>query len=242
MKYLLPLTLLAAAAVGATRESTTVRAGSLPADHALRAPHVTPPWLTAAWSPEVEMALTDGEGEDPHAGLYAADGQDPHAGLYAAEGAGSEMCPRLDGDLPDQPDGAGVIRADTDPHAAPHGRHALLQAGIEPRVVVPSNAANARTIAQVYAQRTSLAEHVIRVRATVIKRTDGILGKSYLHLWDGSAAPETDEDDLTVTTTAEFEIGETVELEGRLLIDQDLGLGYSYSALLDGATRVTATR
>jgi hypothetical protein len=114
----------------------------------------------------------------------------------------------------------------------------LLQAGLEPRVIVASNAANGRTIAQLYAERAGLAEHVVRVRGTVIKRTDGILGKTYLHLWDGSAAPETEADDLTVTTTDEFEIGETVELEGRLLIDQDLGVGYRYAALLDGATRI----
>jgi hypothetical protein len=118
----------------------------------------------------------------------------------------------------------------------------LLQAGLEPAVVLPSSAANGHTIAQLHAQRTALAEHLVRVRGTVTKRTDGVLGKTYLHLWDGSATRETGEDDLTVTTTDEFEIGETVELEGRLLIDQDLGLGYRYAALLDSATRIAVVR
>jgi hypothetical protein len=127
-----------------------------------------------------------------------------------------------------------------DPHAASVGRAALLQAGLEPRSVLPSDAANGHTIADIHAKRASLSEHSIRVRGTVIKRTDGILGKSYVHLWDGSAGPETNADDLTITTTDEFQIGETVEVEGRLLVDRDLGLGYRYSALLDGATRVAA--
>jgi len=243
MKYVLSLALVAAAAVGATRDYTTARAGAPRTDEVLRAKRqATVPWLRDAWSSSVELASMDVDGADPHAGLYAADSEDPHAGLYAAED-GSGMCPRLDGDLTEQPDGAEVITAESDPHAAAVGRAALLQAGLEPRVVVPSNAANGRTIAQLYAQRAALAEQVVRVRGTVIKRTDGILGKTYLHLWDGSAARENGEDDLTVTTTTDgFEIGETVELEGRLLIDLDLGLGYRYSALLDGAERIAVTQ
>jgi hypothetical protein len=215
--------------VGATRESTADRTGALRRDDAPRAQRANPPWLSEAWS-DVEQA-TDDEGEDPHAGLYATDGD------------GSGMCARRYGHVHDEAAGAEVITvADADPHAGALGRAALLQAGLEPEVVVPSNAANGRTIAQLFDQRASLAQSVVRVRGTVIKRTDGILGKTYLHLWDGSAARDTEADDLTVTTTDEFEIGETVEVEGRLLIDQDLGLGYNYSALLDGATRIAVAK
>jgi hypothetical protein len=242
MKYVLYLALVAAAAAGVTRERTTNRAGSSSAGDALRAQRSDPPWLSEGWSSDVELASVDDESEYPHAGLYAASGEAPHTGLYAPDGDGSGMCPRLDGDSPEEGDGAEVSARGNDPHAVALGLRALAQAGLEPQVVTPSPAANGRTIAQLYAQRTKLATHVVRVRGTVVKRTDGILGKTYLHLWDGSAARETAEDDLTVTTTEEFEIGETVELEGHLLIDQDLGLGYSYPALLDAATRVAAAR
>jgi hypothetical protein len=250
MKYVLCLALVVAAAAGATREITAGRSGALATDAAHREPgRATVPWLTEAWSSSVERASMDEGGEDPHAGLYATgeydphaglyatDEEDPHAGLHATDEDTSGMCPRPDDS--DEAVGAELIPADTDPHAAPLGRAALLQAGFEPRAVTASEAANGHTIAQIHARRAALAEHVVRVRGTVTKRTDGILGKTYLHLWDGSATPETGEDDLTVTTTDEFEIGETVELEGRLLVDQDLGLGYRYSALLDGATRIS---
>jgi hypothetical protein len=80
----------------------------------------------------------------------------------------------------------------------------------------------------------------VRVRGTVVKRTDGILGETYLHLRDGSGSAELQDDDLTVTTTQDFELGETVEIEGRVRIDQDLGLGYRYAAMLTGATRIAA--
>lgn len=256
MKYLLPLTLLAAAALGATKGDTFMGAATPVAGGSAPVKYGDPPWLADDWPGQVETNTAEESGDphaglyrdgDPHAGLYR-DG-DPHAGLYgdgdphATSGvtldSSSGSCP-VAGVAVMNGDGEVLDATDGDPHAALLGRAALLEAGLEPRVVVPSTAANGHTIAEIHAKRSSLAEHSIRVRGTVIKRTDGILGKSYLHLWDGSAAPETSADDLTVTTTDEFEIGETVEVEGRLLVDQDLGLGYRYTALLDGATRVAA--
>jgi hypothetical protein len=254
MKYLLPLALLGAAILGATRGDTFGGSASPFAGGAVPTRYGDPPWLTDDWPEHVER-LTAGEADDPHAGLYAdgdphgglhADG-DPHAGLYGDDDPhatsdaplhASGSCP-VDGMAAD-PAYDALDAADGDPHAASLGRAALLEAGLEPRVVSPSAAANGHTIADIHAKRTSLSERSIRVRGTVIKRTDGILGKSYVHLWDGSAGPETSADDLTITTSDEFQIGETVEVEGRLLVDRDLGLGYRYAALLDGATRVAA--
>jgi hypothetical protein len=256
MRYLLPLTLLAAAALGATRESPHP-GGTLPfAAGSTATKPGNPPWLAEDWPGQIEISTSEQTGDphaglyggDPHAGLYGDD--DPHAGLYGDDNPHAGLHgTTLDGAAGSCPidgmaalDGADdrIEPMDGDPHAAPRGRAALLEAGLEPHVVVPSTAANGHTIAEIHARRTSLAERSIRVRGTVIKRTDGILGKSYLHLWDGSAAPETADDDLTITTTDEFQVGETVEVEGRLLVDRDLGLGYRYSALLDGATRVAA--
>jgi hypothetical protein len=242
MKYLLPLTLPAAAVWGA-RDSVSHLADHSFADGSTPTIVGDPPWLRGEWSAPAE-ALTAGAGDDPHAGLYGMD--DPHAGLYGMDdphasleglGAGSEVCPA--GEMaPHDVAGPMLTTGDADPHATVLGKSALLEAGLDPRPVARSSAENGHSIAEVHAQRMSLVEHRIRVRGTVVKRTDGILGKSFLHVWDGSAPPETGADDLTVTTTEEFGIGETVELEGRLLIDQDLGLGYRYTALLDEATRV----
>jgi hypothetical protein len=255
MKYLLPFTLLAAAALGAIRESPHVGAALPLADGSTPTKQGDPPWLAEDWSSRAAI-LAAGEADDPHAGLYASvdphaglyGSDDPHAGPYDSGDAHTTSGATLDDAISACPvegvtmAGVGGVldRLDADPHMAPLGRAGLLQAGLEPRVVMPSGAANGHTIATIHARRTDLAEHMIRVRGTVIRRTDGILGKSYLHLWDGSAAPETHADDLTVTTTDEFQIGETVEVEGRLLVDQDVGLGYRYTALLDGATRVAA--
>jgi len=40
--------------------------------------------------------------------------------------------------------------------------------------------------------------------------------------------------------TERFELGETVEVKGHVLVDQDLGLGYRYAVLLDASRRIRA--
>ena len=170
-----------------------------------------PPWLTGDWSPEAEGAADpapEHDADDPHAALY--DTGDPHAGMY------------------DDSD---------DPHAGvyPTVEAAALAEPSEP--VQPSRAQNGRTVAALFAGRQRDAGQTLRVRGTVIKLTEGVLGKNYLHLWDGSAGAEGPAD-LTVTSVEPFEIGETVEVEGQLAIDQDVGAGYRYDALLADAHRV----
>jgi hypothetical protein len=164
--------------------------------------------------------------------LYGTDG------AYAALPVAMDgMCPR-EGATAFEHDHDALDQADVDPHTMVVGRAAMLHAGLEPRAVTRSTAPGGHTIAELHARRTALAERHIAVRGIVVKRTDGILDKSYVHLWDGSAAPDTHADDLTITTTEEFAIGEIVEVEGRLLVDQDLGLGYRYPLLLEGASRL----
>jgi hypothetical protein len=109
-----------------------------------------------------------------------------------------------------------------------------------PGAVPRSTAANGRTVAEVFAELAALREQRVRVRGTVVKRTDGVLGKTYLHLQDGSGSPTRQDYDLTVTTHDAFEVGETVEVEGQLRVDQDLGVGYRYAALLEAAARVAS--
>ena len=188
-----------------------------------------PPWLTGAWSSETEADPAHvHDSDDPHAALYASgdphaggyDADDPHAGLHGA----------------DDPH-AGLYDDADDPHAAvyPAVEAAALAAPSAP--VAPSRAQNGRTVARIFAERQRDAGQTLRVRGTVIKLTEGVLGKNYLHLWDGSASAEGPAD-LTVTSVEVFEIGETVEVEGQLAIDQDVGAGYRYDALLKDAHRV----
>ena len=96
----------------------------------------------------------------------------------------------------------------------------------------------ARTIAEVFAQKQALSGKKVRVRGTVVKLTGGIMGKTFLHLRDGTGSEEAKNHDLTVTTTEELARDQTVTLEGTLVLDKDLGAGYRYDALLEDAVSV----
>ena len=243
MKYVLPLMLVTSAALGAVRETAwDVRrlwpqAATLPP---LVEPHVDPPWLTGAMDGAMGGAArhtTAGHEGDPHAGLYNA--EDPHAGLYGVADTVA-ACPRDEDVAFDESANAAPsgMAAAVEPHESLRAHSASDEAGAI--AVPPSSAANGRTVAAIFAERMALRDRQVRVRGRVVKRTDGILGKSYLHLRDGTGSPEAEDNDLTLTTNDEFQVGETVEVEGRLVIDQDLGIGYRYAALLEAASRVSS--
>jgi hypothetical protein len=237
--HLLPV-LVSAAAFGALRPALAPALGIGGATETSAAqPPVTPPWLTGEW----EEPAPDEVSEDPHASVCsglavtAEDGSDPHAALCA--GAGAVDDPHAE--LHDDPHAAG------DPHAAlhddPHGSDVVIEAAsIAPpqAPVEPSRAPNGKRIADVFAERTALAQKPVAVRGIVVKLMEGVLGQTYLHLQDGSGSAAAGNNDLTVTTTEPFSLGETVEVVGQLAIDQDVGVGYSYPALLTGATRTTS--
>jgi hypothetical protein len=185
-------------------------------------------------------------GDDPHAGTHAAADGDPHAGMYGDGDPHAGMYG--DGD----PHAGIHAAADGDPHAGMYGDgdphagmaagepppHALAEPATPTSPVERSRASNGKTVAEVFAARSRLDQTRVAVRGTVVKLTEGVLGKNYLHLRDGTGTAEAGDDDLMVTTTEAFSIGETVEVEGQLAIDQDVGVGYSYPALLTDATRV----
>jgi hypothetical protein len=221
MKYLLPLVMLAAAA-WATRSdlrSSFARADSLAREASRRQENV--PWLSEAFAAEMAAA----GGIDPHADEYG--GGDPHAGLY---GNGDPHVGEYGGD----PHAGLDLDEEDDPHAG--ARKATPAVALPAQGVPRSSAQNGHTIAELHERRGALAEQTVRVRGVVVKRTDGILGETYLHLQDGSGSPERDNHDLTVTTTEEFAIGDTVEVQGQVQIDRDLGLGYQYAVMLTAAT------
>lgn len=226
MKYVLPLMLATAAALGAS-QGTAWDPGLWPSAGAPVSTKldVDPPWLTGAW--DEAGALT--REHDPHAGLYTS--EDPHAALHTSEDPHAGLYGAHDLDV--------ALNASRDPHAGAHPPAADVES---PPAVSRSRAANGHTIEEIFARRAALREQRVRVRGTVVKRTDGILGKTYLHLRDGSGSVEREDHDLTLTTSEELELGEVVEVEGQLLVDQDLGLGYRYPALLASVTRVGPAR
>ncbi len=90
------------------------------------------------------------------------------------------------------------------------------------------------SIAQVYATKQALSGKPVAVRGKVVKVNNGILGRNWLHLEDGSGQPGTN--DLIVTTSAEVAKDAVVVVRGVVATNKDFGAGYSYPVMIENAT------
>jgi hypothetical protein len=139
------------------------------------------------------------------------------------------------------PSDSGMAVAEADPHSPQQAPHPGAGRGADAVPVVASERAPGplgRTVAELHGLGAGAAGAQARVRGTVVKVTSGVLGRTFVHLRDGTGvAPLSN--DLTVTTTEELTVGSQVLLEGTLKLDEDFGSGYRYPVLLADARVVT---
>ncbi len=93
------------------------------------------------------------------------------------------------------------------------------------------------SIQDLYTKKGELAGTKVKIRGIVTKYNADIMGKNWIHLRDASTGANGD--DLVVTTSERFTVGEVVTLEGIVSLDQNFGFGYSYALLLTKAVRVS---
>jgi hypothetical protein len=118
--------------------------------------------------------------------------------------------------------------------AAQHAAAAAGPADVGDVKVTKATGADARTVAEVHAQRTALKEKPVTIRGKVVKYNEGIMGKNWVHLRDGSGAAGKD-NDLTITTNDKTAVGEVVVVKGTLRVDKDFGAGYAYPVIVEDA-------
>ncbi len=94
-----------------------------------------------------------------------------------------------------------------------------------------------KTVAEIHAEQKNLAGKVVVVRGIAVKVANGIMGKNWVHLRDGTG--DRGSDDLTITTKAKVKVGETVTLRGAVATNRDFGFGYKYDVLLEDAVAET---
>ena len=117
----------------------------------------------------------------------------------------------------------------------PPGHPATPEAKAKPVKVPKATGANAFTVAQLYAKGGPAAGRTVAVRGKVVKVTSGVLGKTWIHLRDGSGNAAKGTNNLVVTTADSAAIGDVLTATGRLARDKDFGQGYSYVVLLEDA-------
>ncbi len=103
-------------------------------------------------------------------------------------------------------------------------------------VKVPkATGANAKTVAEIHAQKAQLKEKKITVRGKVVKSNAGIMGKNWIHVRDGSGTQEKGDNDITVTSESAANVGEVLVITGVVRVDKDFGAGYAYPVIIEEA-------
>jgi hypothetical protein len=72
----------------------------------------------------------------------------------------------------------------------------------------------------------------------VVKVNNGIMGRNFLHVQDGSG--DKTSNDLTVTSNQTAKIGDQVTVTGKVVVNKDFGSGYSYPLMLEEASIAAA--
>jgi hypothetical protein len=119
--------------------------------------------------------------------------------------------------------------------AAQHASVAKGPADVGDVKVAKAAGADARTVAEVHAQKAALKEKSVTVQGKVVKYNAGIMGKNWLHLRDGSGKADASDNDLTVTSQDVAKVGDVVTVKGVVRTDKDFGAGYAYPVIVEDA-------
>ena len=92
------------------------------------------------------------------------------------------------------------------------------------------------TIAELFNNRQAYGGQVIKVKGIVVKYSEAIMKKNWVHIQDGTR--DQGEFDLAITTSDECALGDEVGFEGMITLDKDFGYGYSYDVIMEDAKLV----
>jgi hypothetical protein len=118
--------------------------------------------------------------------------------------------------------------------AAQHAAAAAGPTEVGDVKVAKASGADARTVAEIHAQRMALKEKPVTLRGKVVKYNEGIMGRNWIHLRDGSGTAGKD-NDITITTGDHAAVGDVVVVKGTVRIDKDFGSGYAYPVIVEDA-------
>jgi hypothetical protein len=93
-----------------------------------------------------------------------------------------------------------------------------------------------KTVAAAYKDKAVLAGKKITVEGKVVKVNNGIMGRNFVHVQDGTGDAKASTNNLVVTSKQTAAVGDKVSITGTVVLDRDFGSGYSYPLLIEEAT------
>ncbi len=102
--------------------------------------------------------------------------------------------------------------------------------------VAKAAGANAFTVSEVWAKRSTLNKKQVTVKGKVVKVSPLIMNRHWIHIQDGSGDQKKGTHNLVVTSQDVPSVGDIVTISGTVAKDKDFGAGYVYKVLVENAT------
>ena len=96
--------------------------------------------------------------------------------------------------------------------------------------------AKVQTVAALNQSKAGLAGKTVSAQGKVVKVNNGIMGRNFVHIQDGTGDAKAGTNDLTVTSKETAAIGDQVTISGTVVLNRDFGAGYSYPLLIEDAS------
>lgn len=97
-------------------------------------------------------------------------------------------------------------------------------------------AKDAITLHDLFANKEKYAGKTVTVTGKVVSYNPEIMNKNWLHIQDGTSYKGLN--DITITTLGKANVDEIVSLKGKVVLNKDFGMGYSYEVIIEDATIV----
>lgn len=92
----------------------------------------------------------------------------------------------------------------------------------------------AKTVAALNQNKATLSGQKITAQGKVVKVNNGIMGRNFVHIQDGTG--DASSNNLIVTSKQTASVGEQVVISGVVVLNRDFGSGYSYPLLIEEAS------
>jgi len=90
------------------------------------------------------------------------------------------------------------------------------------------------TVASINQNKAALVGKTVMAAGKVVKVNNGIMGRNFVHIQDGTGDAGTN--NLIVTSKQTAKVGDQVSISGVVVLNRDFGSGYMYPLLIEDTT------
>ena len=101
--------------------------------------------------------------------------------------------------------------------------------------------AKTKTVAAINAEKAALSGQTVQVKGKVVKVNNGIMGRNFVHVQDGTGDAAAGSNNLIVTSKDTAKVDDSVTAAGKVILNRDFGSGYMYPLLLED-TKITPAK